>query len=111
MILVCIDKTTGSHPAFEFGGTFVVNVLNEEQSHYSNHFASLIADKFGDINYSEGLNGVPILEDALVNLQCRLVYNHEGGDHTIFVGEILEAIVKDGKPLLYFQGNYRKLED
>jgi len=111
MILVCIDKTTGSHPAFEFSGAFVVNVLNEEQSHYSDHFASRTADKFGDINYSEGLNGVPILEDALVNLQCRLVYNHEGGDHTIFVGEILEAIFKDGKPLLYFQGNYRKLED
>lgn len=112
MVLICIDKTTGSHPAFEFGGTFVVNVLGEEQTHLSTHFASLIADKFDGIQYRETLDsGVPILEDALVNLECRLVSTFEGGDHSIFVGEIQNAIIKNGKPLLYFQGNYRALKD
>jgi flavin reductase (DIM6/NTAB) family NADH-FMN oxidoreductase RutF len=111
LILVCIDKTTGSHPAFDFGGTFVVNVLREDQAHLSNHFASLIADKFDRIEYRKTSNGVPILVDALVNLECRLVSTHEGGDHSIFVGEIQNIIVKDGKPLLYFQGNYRSLKD
>ena len=110
-MLVCIDKTTGSHPAFELGGTFVVNILGEEQARLSNHFASPIADKFDGIKNRETLDGVPVLEDALVNLECRLVSTFEGGDHSIFVGEIQNANIKNGKPLLYFQGNYRALKD
>ncbi len=111
LVLVCIDKTTGSHPAFEFGGVFVINVLSEDQAHLSNHFASLTADKFDGIEYRQTSDGIPILDDAMVNLECRLVYTHEGGDHSIFVGEIQNAIIKDGKPLLYFQGSYRSLKD
>jgi len=110
MVLVCIDKSTGSHPAFEFGGTFVVNVLNENQEHLSNHFASRIADKFDGIEFSRTIGGIPILDDALVNLECRLISAYEGGDHSIFVGEIQSAQVRDGNPLLYFQGNYRTLK-
>ncbi len=111
LVLVCVDKTTGSHPAFEFGGTFVVNILGEEQARLSDHFASPVADKFEGIDYLKTTNGVPILENALVNLECRLVSMYEGGDHSIFVGEIQDAIIKDGKPLLYFQGDYRTLKE
>jgi len=111
LVLVCIDKSTGSHPAFEFGGTFVVNVLREDQAYLSNHFASLIADKFDRIEYRQTSDGIPVLDDALVNLECRLVSAHEGGDHSIFVGEIQNATIKDGRPLIYFQGNYRSLKD
>jgi flavin reductase (DIM6/NTAB) family NADH-FMN oxidoreductase RutF len=111
LVLVCIDKSTGSHPAFEFGGTFVVNVLRKDQARLSNHFASLIADKFDRIEYRQTSDGVPVLDDALVNLECRLVSAHEGGDHSIFVGEIQNATIKDGRPLIYFQGNYRSLKD
>lgn len=111
MVLICIDKTTGSHPAFEFGGMFVVNVLDETQAHLSNHFASRTADKFDRIEYDKTIDGIPILKDALVNLECRLVYTHEGGDHSIFVGEIQKATVNEGNPLLYFRGNYRELKN
>lgn len=111
LVLVCIDKTTGSHPAFEFGATFVVNVLGEEQARLSEHFASPIADKFEGIEYLQTSNGIPVLENSLVNLECRLVSMLDGGDHSIFVGEIQDAIIKDGKPLLYFQGDYRILKD
>jgi len=110
LILICIDKTTGSHPAFEIDGAFVVNVLGEDQANLSNHFASIIADKFDGIEYTKTADGIPILENALVNLECRLVYAHEGGDHTIFVGRIEKSKVADGNPLVYFYGNYRKLD-
>src|SRR5215217_1501581 len=46
MILVCIEKTTGSHYAFEESKFFVVNVLAEGQENLSNRFASQLADKF-----------------------------------------------------------------
>jgi flavin reductase (DIM6/NTAB) family NADH-FMN oxidoreductase RutF len=111
LILVCIDKLAGSHAAFEEIETFVVSILREDQQHYSDLFASHLSDKFDGIDYLETADGVPLLKDALVNMECRLVNSHASGDHTIFVGEITKSFVTDGNPLIYFQGNYRKLKD
>jgi len=109
LILICIQKTTGSHHAFEESKMFVVNILTESQTHLSNHFASFVEDKFTGIEYDENGAGLPVLKDALVNLECRLVNSYDGGDHTIFVGQIERAHVSDGKPLAYFYGSYRQL--
>lgn len=111
LILVCIDNLTGSHRALEESGLFVVNILSEAQQHYSDHFASRLPDKFGGIDFLETADGIPILKEALVNLECRLVNSHDNGDHTIFVGEILKSHITDGRPLVYFHGDYRKLKD
>ncbi|MEZ5427050.1 MAG: flavin reductase family protein [Pyrinomonadaceae bacterium] len=111
LILVCIEKNAYSHAAFGESGVFVVNILSDQQIDHSNQFASPALDRFDGIKCREGLEGVLILEEALVNLECRLVNSHENGDHTIFIGRIERATVKDGKPLLYFHGNYRAMED
>ena len=52
-------------------------------------------------------SGLPVLDNALGNLDCSVVSAHEAGDHTIFVGEVREVIVDEGAPLLYFRGRYR----
>jgi flavin reductase (DIM6/NTAB) family NADH-FMN oxidoreductase RutF len=109
LILICIEKNTGSHHAFEQSRAFVVNILREDQEHISDRFASPLDDKFGGISYRYGIEDLPVLEDALANLECRLRYSHEGGDHTIFVGEVEKATVNGVEPLLYFHGNYRKI--
>ncbi len=111
LVLVCIEKSAGSHNAFTESGVFVVNVLSEEQIAHSNRFAAPIPDKFNGIEYRAGIEGVPVLENVLANLECRLVNSHENGDHTIFVGQVEKTTLKDGKPLLYFHGNYRIMED
>ena len=111
LILVCIEKDTGSHHAFRETGAFVVNILHENQPHISHHFASPLEDKFTEIAYHSGIEDLPVLEDALVNLECRLRHCYEGGDHTIFVGEIERATVKNESPLVYWQGDYREIKD
>lgn len=110
MILVCIEKTTGSHYAFQESEFFIVNILAEAEEALSNRFAASIPDKFDGIDYRLGLGEIPVLEDAFVTLECRLAYTHEGGDHTIFVGLIEKSDVKDANPLIYWHGNYRKLQ-
>lgn len=110
LILVCIEKTTGSHYALLESEFFVVNVLAEGQSELSNRFASQIADKFETIDYRLGSGEVPVFNEALVTLECRLAYAHEGGDHTIFVGLVEKSEVADENPLVYWHGNYRRLE-
>jgi flavin reductase (DIM6/NTAB) family NADH-FMN oxidoreductase RutF len=110
LILVCIDKEAGSHHAFEQSKAFVVNILREDQQFLSDRFASQMPDKFENVKYRAGIERLPVLEDVLVNLECRLVNAHDSGDHTIYIGEIVVATVNDGKPLVYFRGEYRKLE-
>ena len=111
LILVCIEKNAGSHHAFLQSKAFVVNVLREDQDQLSNHFASHLEDKFSGVEYVSGIEDLPVLADALVNLECRLHNFHEGGDHTIFVGEIETATIRDENPLVYWHGNYRRIQD
>ena len=107
LVLVCIEKTTGSHYALQESGVFAVNILNETQRDVSQHFASQFPNKFEGVDFQPGRMGVPVLESALAVLECSLVNSHEGGDHTIFVGEVEHATVRDARALLYFNGNYR----
>jgi flavin reductase (DIM6/NTAB) family NADH-FMN oxidoreductase RutF len=111
LILVCILKTTGSHHAFIDAKSFVVNILNESQTQISNHFASHLDDKFTGQNYRFSEKGLPVLEDCLANLECILKDSYDGGDHTIFVGEVEKVSVTNDKPLLYWHGNYQKISD
>ncbi len=109
MVLICIERTTASHYAFEESEIFVVNILGEHQHEVSERFASPYLDKFDGVEFDLGTLGAPILTGALVNLECRLRHSLNGGDHSIFVGEVENAMFDDGPPLLYFSGEYRKL--
>jgi flavin reductase (DIM6/NTAB) family NADH-FMN oxidoreductase RutF len=111
LVLVCIMNNTGSHYAFEESKAFVVNILSESQQHISNQFAYKHEDKFDGISYQNGIDGIPVLDNCLVNLECHLKNAFDGGDHTIFVGEIEKATVNEGKPLVYFHSRYREITD
>ena len=106
LILVCIEKTTGSHTAFEQSRSFVVNFLRSSQSDLSERFAAQLSDKFEGLDFRHGIDGVPILEGCIANLECLLSNSYDGGDHTIFVGEVENVEIGDGEPLIYFHSNY-----
>ena len=111
MVLICIEKMTTSHHAFEESGVFIVNVLNENQSWLSEKFADPLTDKFDGVGHREGLEGVPILSDALASLECRITFSYHGGDHSIFVGLVENITAAEGSPLLYFRGGYGSIAD
>lgn len=109
LILVCINKNTASHNAFTESGAFVINILADDQEQISKQFASRVPNKFQDVVYHKGVNEVPVLEGTVASIECLLVQAYEGGDHTIFVGEVQSSVVRDGEPLSYFRGSYRRL--
>lgn len=111
LVLICIEKVTASHDAFEESAIFVVNVLNESQASLSERFAAPAEDKFTDIDFRPGIDGVPVLKDALASLECRLTFAYHGGDHSIFVGQVEEVFLSTGKPLVYFRGSYGTVSD
>ena len=111
LILVCIEKTTGSYQALKDSKKFVVNILSEGQSDISAHFASEIPDKFDLMDFETGNNGLPVLKDVAVSLECRMTAAHDAGDHTIFVGEVDDVKVNDVRPLVYLHSEYRHVTD
>lgn len=110
LVLVCIDHAATAYPALERRGWFAVNVLGKSQEHLSRRFAASGGDKFAGVAFREGQAGLPILEDVVAALECRVVHRYEGGDHTIFVGQVERVSVYGGSPLIYFRGGYCHLE-
>lgn len=111
LVLICIEKSTASHYAFEESEIFVVNILSETQAGVSEQFAAPHLDKFDGVKYEIGTLGAPVLTGALVNLECRLRHSLNGGDHSIFVGEVENVQSSSSHPLIYFRGEYRNLAD
>lgn len=110
LVLICIERNAPSHDAFVTSGAFVVNILHESQQAISQQFATPADDKFDAIPSHAGIEGIPVLENSLANLECKLRYHHDGGDHSIFVGEVESISVSDGVPLIYFKGRYNGLK-
>jgi len=109
LVLVCVDKQSDSHPHFHTAGVFAVNFLGVEDEHLSRHFAVSGGDKFTEVAFRRGVTGAPVLAEALAFLECRIMEVVAGGDHTIFLGQVEAADARDGDPLLYYCGAYRRL--
>lgn len=109
LVLVCVDKAAVSHDRITRSGSYAVNILARQHEDISTNFARKDADRkfeIKDLPHRLGVTGSPILEEALAYLDCHIYQAYEGGDHTIFVGEVQEGGVRDGAPLLFFRGRY-----
>jgi 3-hydroxy-9,10-secoandrosta-1,3,5(10)-triene-9,17-dione monooxygenase reductase component len=111
LLLISVDKKAESWPAFEESRIFTVNILADSQEALSRKFAVSGGNKFEGVAYRIGANRAPILEGALAYIECTLWAVYEGGDHTVFLGEIQQAEVREERPLLFFRGGYRALGD
>jgi flavin reductase (DIM6/NTAB) family NADH-FMN oxidoreductase RutF len=111
LLLVCVDKKAESYPFFEQSKVFTVNILADGQEALSRRFAVSGGPKFEGVSYRMGANGAPILDGTLGYIECTLYAAYEGGDHTIYLGEVQEAETAERKPLLFFRGGYRELGD
>ena len=109
LILICVDQNASSRAILDEAGHFAVNVLSAEQESISRTFASRGVDRFADLNYNLGQLEDPLIARALVQLECKVVQKVVAGDHTVYFGEVQNAHVQDGTPLLHFQGKYRQL--
>ena len=109
LVLVCVDKKVDCYACFEQSKIFVVNVLSEGQDQLSTRFATKGIEKFDGVAVRTGALGVPLLEGAVAHIECTLVSAYEGGDHTIYVGEVQAASASGDRPLLFFKGKYTRL--
>ncbi len=112
LIQINIAKNTTSHDAIADSGVFVVNILAEDQQLLSTVFAGAPpAERFAHATVWETESGCPVIDGSLAYLDVRVTAMYDGGDHTIFLAEVLDMrTLRDASPLLYFRGKYGKLE-
>jgi len=111
LLLISVDKKAESYPAFEESKVFTVNILADEQEALSRKFAVSGGNKFEGVAFRRGANGAAILDGTLAHIECTLYASYEGGDHSLYLGEIQEAEVREGKPLVFYRGGYRAIGD
>src|SRR5205814_2929733 len=101
LVLVCVENSVKTHDAIAEAGKFGVSILAQEQADISSKFAARRDDKFEGVAVDRGPLGVPLIANALTTLECSLRESLAGGDHTIFVGEVVGAQTREAQPLLY----------
>ena len=85
-------------------------MLAEDQADLSQRFASRLEDKFAGLECDTGAGGVPLLRGCCARFQCRNTVRHEGGDHVVFISEVVDFDREVRLPLVYFGGAYRQLK-
>jgi flavin reductase (DIM6/NTAB) family NADH-FMN oxidoreductase RutF len=109
LVLVCVARSAKSHDAIHAAGHFGVSILEQSQAELSGRFASKADDKFSGVATRRGEHGMPLIDAALCTMECRVHDEFASGDHTIFVGEVLDSSTSDGAPLVYFRSSYREI--
>ena len=113
LVLVCAEKTSNTHPVIADGGVFAVNLLRRGQEELSDRFASKKDEerRFVDLDYRVGETGSPLIAGTLASLDCRVRAAHDAGDHVIYVGEVVDAQLDGGEPLLHYARAYHRLAE
>jgi flavin reductase (DIM6/NTAB) family NADH-FMN oxidoreductase RutF len=114
ILMASIARKAETHGAIIGSHAFSVSILADDQQELAECFAQpTTAEKltrFCDAAWHEAETGSPILEGALAYFDCRLTERHAGGDHTIFLGEIVAAGYRDdAAPLLWYGSRYHRL--
>ncbi len=115
LVMVSVWEENYSHNLIKKSGVFAINIMGEGQAETARHFgrqSGRDVDKFKNVDYEVKKTGSPILKDSVGFLDCRVVSSLEAGDHTIFVGEVLDSGFQSTRgPLLYDRKDYPYLTE
>ena len=113
LVLVCVDHRAQTHAHLTARKRFGINVLSEGQAAISEHYADPDRQPSGaeqaGARFDRTTQGTPVLHGALAYLECRLQDARDAGDHTIFIGEVEEVVVREGEPLIFFGADYHSI--
>jgi flavin reductase len=114
LLLVCVDHNARTHAHMHAKKRFGINILAENQREISEYYARPVhdhghAEEEAGARFDRTAQGTPMLHGALAYLECRLQSAEKAGDHTIFIAEVEDVVVRQGDPLLFFRSRYRKI--
>jgi len=114
LLLVCVDRQAHAYEQLLESGRFAVNILAEDQEDISRLFATKSEPERGQLRgaaFRLGEHGTPLLEECLAYVECEVADRFEAGDHTIFIGAVLDGqVLRDAPPLVFYQAAYWRLQ-
>ncbi len=115
LVSICVARPLAMHDRIQNAGHFAVNILSKDKVEDGLRFAGMlpgVEDRFEGVDIHTAATGCPLLQGTLGWVDCQLWASHDGGDHTIFVGEVLEAGIDDtATPLLYHSRSWGQFAD
>ncbi len=113
LVLVCVGHSRNTHRYILDSGRYGINILSREHEAAARYYAVDEQDRVGDAPLEMTLSpaGLPVAHGSLCFLGCEVVASHEHGDHTIFIGRLLETSLDGGEPLVFHDRRYTGLED
>lgn len=112
LVLFCRKNVDTGYKPLAAGDRVVINILSKEQTDLAFRFANPKldnAERFKDMNYRLS-HGVPILLGCKSVVESRVKDHFDGGDHTIFICEVIEAeVAADLEPLIYYNRDFYAL--
>jgi flavin reductase (DIM6/NTAB) family NADH-FMN oxidoreductase RutF len=114
LVLICVSHVARTHAHLHAKKRFGINILAADQRAISEYYAQPLAtheraEQEAGAQFDCTEHGTPVLRGALAYLECKLKSTQEAGDHTIFIAEVEDVVVREGDPLLFFRGNYRRI--
>jgi len=106
LVLWSLSLRSPNLPNFMQAERFAVNILAGDQLALARRFSRPIPGKFAGVPYRGGMGGVPLLDGAAAQLECRNETRHYSGDHVIFIGHVLHYVWRECIPLVFCRGRY-----
>lgn len=111
LVLWSLSLHAASFDAFVQASHFAVNVLAANQVAVSQTFAKTGGEKFDAVEWQNGPADMPLLCGTAASFICRNASRHPGGDHAIFIGEVVSFEQYARAPLAYAHGRYIELRN
>ena len=105
LVLWSPAKASKRFAAFESAAHFAIHVLDENQRHFCEAFASE-GSNFSSVDWQVSDKGVPLIANTLARFECERYDVHDGGDHAIIVGKVTKAAFREGNPLVFAGGRF-----
>lgn len=107
LVVVSVAEKAQMHNKIAQSGKFAVSILTDEQREMSMYFAGQMKEN-RDIEF-EWISDMPVIRHSLAQIICKVYSTHKAGDHTLFIGEVVDILVEEGAPLTFFEGKYGQI--
>ncbi len=109
LVLWSLSLRSPNLPNFLQAAHFAINVLAADQIPLSQRFSKPVPNKFEGVAHGFGAHGMPLIDGAAAQFECRTEARHYSGDHVIFIGHVLKYSYADRAALGYFRGRYASI--
>ncbi|MDO0916659.1 flavin reductase family protein [Streptomyces sp. DT2A-34] len=109
LVLVCLANSAECHPVFSDSAAWIIHILPKQLADVAMRFATRGIDKFADTEFRLSDQNLPVIANTSATLHCTRYSTHDGGDHTIFVGQVDRVEQGMGAPAVYFRREFHSV--